>query len=555
MGKSEQKVSDLVAKIRNGELLLPEMQRSYVWKSKDVRNLFDSLYRGYPSGVILAWETDEPVETREFAISTAVSPTRPLLLLDGQQRLTSLASVMNGEGVKVKDRKREISLLFNLEHPEELPFASSESSDEDGEQPSEHDRLSESANRLAFVVKMNRLASQPQWVEVSDIFQKSDASILKAAGITDLEDPRYEKYQQRLQKVRAIGDYVYRMDILERTMSYEEVTEIFVRVNSLGVTLRASDLALAQITAKWRGALETFSAYQDGVVAEGLSVDLSILLRTLVALITGQAKFSTVNSLTEEQLKDGWRRTEKAFDFAVSFLKANLHIDSLSLLSSPYLLTTLAYWADHLDYQITSEEEESFRRWFLNANAKARYAGSSETKLSQDLAVIRNGGGGEELLERLSNDVGRLYFTASELRGRNTSSGAFKTLFMALRQDAAKDWASDLVIAPSHKGKTSKIEYHHIFPKAYLEKSREDLDRQQINQIGNMAFIGAATNKKISASAPSVYRTDFAEHHFDAQLIDFSGGKDLPENYEDFIDKRLDLMARRINGFLSLDVD
>ena len=223
----------------------------------------------------------------------------------------------------------------------------------------------------------------------------------------------------------------------------------------------------------------------------------------------------------------------------MNFLKSNLRIDSLSFLSSPYLLTTLVYWADHNDYKISSEDAETFRRWFLSANAKARYAGSAETKPNQDLAEIRRGGGGEELLERLSNDVGRLYFTASELRGRNTNSGAFKTLFMALRYDGAKDWASDLVVAPTHKGKASKIENHHIFPKAYLEKVRTDLDKQQINQIGNMAFIGAGTNKKISASAPSECRDQFSPHHFDAQLIDFSDGKDQPDNYEAFTDRRL----------------
>ena len=122
-----------------------------------------------------------------------------------------------------------------------------------------------------------------------------------------------------------------------------------------------------------------------------------------------------MNSLTVEQLQVGWKRTERAFDYARDFLKSNLHIDSLSLLSSPFLLTTLAYWADHHEYSIGSDDAEAFRRWFLNANAKARYAGSAETKLNQDLAVIRRGGGGEELLERLSNDVGRIYFTASEL--------------------------------------------------------------------------------------------------------------------------------------------
>ena len=75
------------------------------------------------------------------------------------------------------------------------------------------------------------------------------------------DDPRYEKYSQRLARLRGIRKYVYRMDVLERRLSYDEVTEIFVRVNSLGAKLRSSDLALAQITAKWRGALKIFQAF------------------------------------------------------------------------------------------------------------------------------------------------------------------------------------------------------------------------------------------------------------------------------------------------------
>ncbi len=97
----------------------------------------------------------------------------------------------------------------------------------------------------------------PHWVKVSEVFKaNSDAPFLKRAGVTGLDDPRFEKYSQRLAKLRGICKYVYRMDVLERTLSYDEVTEIFVRVNSLGAKLRSSDLALAQITAKWRHSLE-----------------------------------------------------------------------------------------------------------------------------------------------------------------------------------------------------------------------------------------------------------------------------------------------------------
>src|SRR5215510_695084 len=112
-------IGTLVDMYKRGELRLPEIQRHYVWRATRVRDLFDSLYRSYPSGSILVWETDEPVPTRDFAIAqdnTAFAGRK--LLLDGQQRLTSLTSVLNGEPVTVRGRKRPIDILFNLDHPD-----------------------------------------------------------------------------------------------------------------------------------------------------------------------------------------------------------------------------------------------------------------------------------------------------------------------------------------------------------------------------------------------------------------------------------------------------
>jgi hypothetical protein len=104
----------------------------------------------------------------------------------------------------------------------------------------------------------------PQWVKVSEVYRADeDAPFLERAGVEKVSDPRYKKYSQRLARLRGIRRYVYRMDVLERTLSYDEVTEIFVRVNSLGAKLRSPDLALAQITAKWRGSLKTFQSFQE----------------------------------------------------------------------------------------------------------------------------------------------------------------------------------------------------------------------------------------------------------------------------------------------------
>src|SRR4051812_45229593 len=105
MAKAEATVEELVGMIERGELRLPEMQRRYVWRSTRVRDLLDSLYRGYPSGAILLWERNEEVPLQDFAIRQSASPyqtRRPLL--DGQQRLTPLAAVIRGEPVTVRGR-------------------------------------------------------------------------------------------------------------------------------------------------------------------------------------------------------------------------------------------------------------------------------------------------------------------------------------------------------------------------------------------------------------------------------------------------------------------
>src|SRR5258708_18436070 len=123
MPKTDIFVRELIDKVEHGELLLPEMQRRYVWPATRVRDLLDSLYRGYPSGTILVWETDENIDTKELAVKATKSPTSSnrLLLLDGQQRITSLAAILAGQPVQVRGKKKPIDILFNMEHPEGPP--------------------------------------------------------------------------------------------------------------------------------------------------------------------------------------------------------------------------------------------------------------------------------------------------------------------------------------------------------------------------------------------------------------------------------------------------
>ena len=559
MAKGDYKVSWLVDQVEQGLLQLPEMQREYVWKATRVRDLLDSLYRGYPSGVILAWEADEQVATREFSVETSNHPpSRPLLLLDGQQRITSLSSVLRGEPVHVRGLRKPVEILFNLEHPDELNFVTDvlEDSDDLEEETDEINDLSlqDRFKQMTFVVGNKALEALPSWVSVTDIFKKSDSEILREAGVSNFEDPRFEKYSSRIKAVRYIANYEYRMEVLGREKSYEEVTEIFVRVNSLGAKLKSSDLALAQITAKWRGSLELFRKYQDEIDASGFNFDLGTYLRAMVAIITGQSKFISVRSLSVKELEIGWKDTQKAFNYSLNFLKANLGIDSLTLLSSPYLVITTAFWIHKNQYKVSETDSATFRKWFLLANAKGRYSrGSSQSLLDQDLNTIKSGAKIEELISRLEQQIGRLEFTSDEIVGRSTRSGAFKTLFLVLKQEKARDWATNLEISAKHLGKSDSIEYHHIFPKAYLKKHRPELDSSMVDDLANLAFIGSETNKKISDKAPIDYKSSFAKENLQAQLIDFENGLDDPKNFEKFIDARRATIAQKLNEFLQVE--
>ena len=564
MAKAEASVEELVNMIERGELRLPEMQRRYVWRSTRVRDLLDSLYRGYPSGAILLWETDETVPLQEFAVEQQRNPYQSTrLLLDGQQRLTSLSAVIRGEQVRVRGRKKPIEILFNLAHPEHLAIVTEVNEDGDDEDDnddliddetdSSEDDLQKRFDRMTFVIGTRKLEQMPQWVKVTEVFKTDkDAPFLTRAGVTGFDDPRYEKYSQRLARLRGIRKYVYRMDVLERNLSYDEVTEIFVRVNSLGAKLRSSDLALAQITAKWRGALKTFQSFQVQCDKAGFDLDLGLHLKNLVAFATNQSRFLTVSSLSVETLKCAWKECVQGMEFALNFLKSNAGIDSPAILSSPFLLVTLSYYGHNRQYNIGVDEAYRLRQWVLVANAKGRYSrGSSETLLDQDLAILKQGGGADDLIDRLRLQVGRLDVAPEELEGRNQRSALVKTMFLAFRAAGAKDWRSNLAISLDHGGSRHRLQFHHIFPKALL---RSSYTAREAEDIANLAFIGGKTNRQISHKEPIEYFPVIIEKSgsiaFDAQCIPNDPTLLRVEAYKAFLVERRKAVSQRLNEFL-----
>jgi hypothetical protein len=374
MPKIDTSVGNLVDMIRNGELRLPEMQRRYVWPATRVRDLLDSLYRGYPSGAILVWETDKEMPSRDLPVPQSENPFKGhKMLLDGQQRLTSLSAVIRGEPVTVRGRKRPIEILFNLDHPDGAPAEVIEV--EENEVETDDDAGPNLPQRLklrTFVVSSQSLLNDPHWVRVSDIFgaDKTDADILEPI-VTSLKDPQFNRFLTRLQTVRKIRDYQYVMHVLDKKLSYEEVAEIFVRVNSLGIKLRGSDLALAQITSRWQGSLKLFEEFQEECEEKLFTLDLGLLVRTCVVFATHQCRFRSVGTIPLQKLKDGWDLAKEAIRFSVNFLRANAGFEDETLLSSPMLVIVPGFYAWRKRFELNAEDEQGLKRWLFIANATA----------------------------------------------------------------------------------------------------------------------------------------------------------------------------------------
>jgi len=571
MAKQDISIRRLVDKVSEGELTLPEMQRRYVWTSVKVRDLLDSLYRGYPSGTILVWETDDPGNFRKLQVGgVKESPlSTSLLLLDGQQRITSLSAVISGEPVEVRNKQRPIDILFNLEHPDTLEeelslieqqdneFMIEDDDDDDDDDETSEGYLGEIKNRT-FVVESKSLLSDLRWVKVSDIFKLNDSQILRQKGINS-EDERWDKYSARLSKVRQIQDYQYSMVILDKKMSYEEVTEIFVRVNSLGAKLRGSDLALAQLTSRWKGFMVELDQFAKEFKAnEDYFEETGLMVKTLVSIVTGQSKYKTINRYSLDQYQEGWKSTQKSLRFAYNFLQTNARIDNLRLLSSPYLLIPIAYYANLKNENLTNKEVKQLLLWFYVAQMKGRYSfGSSESILNSDLNKLKDTQDLSDLLDHLLLQVKDYYVTDQELKLKNRRSPYFSMLFMIAKQKGVKDWFTGLGISEKTTGKTHAVQFHHIMPKSLLKI--HGYDNRLINDMANLTFIGGRTNKSLGNKPLKDYLSEIinkqGEIVYEHNLIPRDEHMLEIENFEAFLNYRRNAIVNEINSFIKQLID
>jgi hypothetical protein len=515
------KVRELLDEISRGEVLLPEIQRAYVWKGPQVAKLLDSLYREYPAGQVLLWDTiNLPITRNLEGVRTPALPStgRPKIVLDGQQRLTSLFKALAHLGEDI------IEVYFNL----------------DTEQ---------------FERYSGRLSKDPRWVPVRLVIngEKADLQILheiEAAGGPNTRDPKAQEYLNRLQQLRKIGEYKFPIEIFKND-DYEEVTELFVRINSGGTRLRAAELVLAQLALRLPGAIaEKFEEAMDEYAELDYDLDARFLIRSLVAIGTGQSRFKYLTEFwtkSPEAIDSIWKRTKKAIDSAVNFVRHNARYEASDWLPSLTALVPLAAYFDK-HKAITPDVEEGLLRWFYLASLRARYSSSQEAALDEDLKALN----GKKPVDELMKTLGPIAeVTPDEFDDAGSRNPLFAMTYAAARKRGAKDWFSGVTLATDVVGKEHDIQVHHVFPKALLKKA--GVSRKDRDEIANLAFLAARPNRKISSREPVLYLAEIADKNskrLQAQCIPMDEKLWELDRFQDFLTTRRQLLATAVNDLI-----
>lgn len=561
-------INRLVSKFVDKEIRMPEIQRKFVWKPEKVRALIDSVYKDYPSGSILLWETTEMPEMAESALAPRTEPSLKAkwLLLDGQQRLTSLAAVMTGTPVQTRRGKKEertIEVYFNLEHPATPGEVIDEPDDEDEDDDIEESDIAETPEALSFFqIRNSKIENKPNWVSVTALFREGVGTILEKKQL-DPSNPNYKKYLERLNRLYNKKEtYFYPIQILQSDKKYEEVTEVFVRVNSAGVKLRSSDLALAQVTSRWRGAMKIFSGFVEECEKVDYYLDEGFVIKCLVSMSTGQSRFERIDKVKIERLQNDWEKTKKAILFTINFLKKNALIETSKIIPALFILIPICVMTVKQGFKFSSQQERSILRWFYAALMWGRYSrGSTETALDEDINIVNNSQTPiEDMLKKVLAMSGRLDVKESDLEGKGVQSTFFRMTYVIARKNNARDWGTGLAFSLENIGNDWRREYDHIFPTSKLEPylwkkyAVDQSVKKLVNDMANIAFLSKRNNIIKGGKLPEVYfpgiLQGIGEESLTAQNIPLEKNLWSIEHYEDFLSERRRLIAKSINALM-----
>jgi hypothetical protein len=555
-------LATLIQQIELGIIGLPDIQRPFVWPDTKVRDLFDSMYKGYPVGYFLFWANANVEHTK--GIGTAIKQKHPnLLIVDGQQRLTSLFAVIKAqEIIRENYTKATIVIAFNpLEGKFEIPDASIRKN------PRYFQNIS--------------LIWQPN-INIIKVINEFLQNLKKSVELTDQEE---ENIQNAFMQLKNLESYPFSALELSTNITEEQVADVFVRINSQGKTLNQADFILTLMSVFWeegRKDLEEFCRLcrvpsKDSASPFNYLIDPDPdqMLRVSVGLAFRRARLQYVYSILRgKDLETGQFSTERRdnqFEFLKTAQAKSLNIQNWhefikavkqagfarqDYISSKnnLLYAYIFFLIGREDYKMDLYElKKLIGKWFFMSSITGRYTGSPETVMEMDLARLRGINTADEfkkvlddiIVSQLTNDFWSITLPM-DLATSSSTSPSLYAYYAALYVLGANGLFSKLKVSDllqeGLRSKKSALERHHLFPKAWLQRNGI-LEQRETNQIANFALVEWSDNISISDTAPSEYLPAYLNRLSKEEKDKMYYWHALPENweqmsYEDFLIER-----------------
>lgn len=561
-------LATLIQQIDMGIIGLPDIQRPFVWPDTKVRDLFDSMYKGYPVGYFLFWANANVEHTK--GIGTSAKQKHPnLLIVDGQQRLTSLYAVIKAqEIIRENYTKATIVIAFNpLEEKFEIPDASIR----------KNPRYFQNISQV--------------WQADSDIFELTENFIENLKQSKELTPDEIKQIRKNINTLKNLESYPFSALELSTNITEEQVADVFVRINSQGKTLNQADFILTLMSVFWeegRKDLEDFCRLcrlpsKDAASPFNYLIDPDPdqMLRVSVGLAFRRARLQYVYSILRGKDLDtgnfSTERRDNQFEFLKiaqakslniqnwhEFIKAvkqagfarQDYISSKNNLLYAYIFFLIGREDFNMDLY---ELKKLIGKWFFMSSITGRYTGSPETVMEMDLARLRGITTAEEfqkvldevIVSQLTNDFWDITLPM-DLSTSSSTSPSLYAYYAALYVLGANGLFSKLKVSDllqeGLRSKKSALERHHVFPKAWLQRNGIT-EQRETNQIANYALVEWSDNISISDTPPADYLPEYLTRLSAEEKEKMYYWHALPDNwelmnYEDFLIARRKKMAQ-----------
>lgn len=518
------KVATILDSIDEGAIALPEFQRGYVWNRAQVRGLMRSLYRRYPVGGLLTWLTK--TEAADARGDGALQPGFVSLLLDGQQRITSLYGIVRGGPPEFFEGNADAftGLRFHV------------------------------GDEVFEFYQPVKMKDDPLWFDVTAVMQPGgDEAVMRE--LADLDLPLNPMVvAARIQRLRGILDVDLHVEqVTGEDVTTDVVVEIFNRVNSGGTKLSKGDLALARICAAWPDARDEMKRRLAEWREAGFTFSLDWLLRNVNAIVTGRAEFSYLADVDVATFQKGLERAGRAIDQLLNLVAGRLGLDHHRVLGGYAAFPLMARYLDERGGKLAGKaERDRLLYWYVNSFLWGRYAGSTETVLNADLAALQGDGNAlERLIALLRQTRGDLRVTPDDFRAWSQGARFYPLLYMLTRVSDVQDWGTSVPLRSELLGKLAGLELHHVFPKSLL--CRAGYSRPEVNALANFTFLTKATNLEVTNRDPAEYIPEYEARHpgvAASHWIPMDPELWRVESYLDFLAERRRLLAEAANRFL-----